>query len=121
MVKNDMSKIYFNQTSKKIRAILVALVFAVTVIGTPLAVTTSTYADATYSCGSYGAGAYSSNTNCNGSTVGAPNTGFAAKLMQPSNLIAIVISLLLLAGGVGLILRSSRKRKKAMSFSSDNK
>lgn len=101
--------------------LLLAFAFLLTTAVTPLAATPTTFAaDATYSCGSYGAGAYSSNTSCNG-TVGTPNTGFAAKLMQPSNLVPIIISLLLLAGGVALIIRSSKKRKKAIAFSSQDK
>lgn len=115
-----MSKRYLSQTSKKVRALLLALALALTTGFTPLLAANTYAADATYSCGSYGAGAYSSNTNCNGS-VGAPNTGFAAKLMQPSNLIPIIISLLLLAGGITLIIRSSKKRKKAVAFSSHDK
>ena len=112
-----MSKRYLNQVGKKVRILLVAFALAITATITPLVTADTHAADATYSCGSYGAGAYSNNTNCNGS-VGAPNTGFVAKLMQPSNLIPIIVSLLLVAGGITLIIRSSKKRKKAVAFSS---
>lgn len=115
-----MTKRHLNQLSKKVRALLLALALALTASVAPLAATSAYAADATYSCGSYGAGAYSNNTSCNG-TVGAPNTGFAAKLMQPSNLIPIILSLLLVAGGIALIIRSSKKRKKAVAFASHDK
>ena len=116
-----MSKRFLSQIGKKIRVLLLTAALIMTAGAAPLAATTNVFAaDATYSCGSYGAGAYSSNVSCNG-TVGAPNTGFAAKLMQPSNLIPIVISSLLLAGGVALIIRSSKKRKKAVAFSTHDK
>jgi len=87
----------------------------------------SAAAAATYSCGTYSSGAYSSNSACNASTgggtstggsgVGAPNTGFA-KLMEPTNLLAIIASLALLIAGIVVILKSRSRKKQDVSFTS---
>jgi len=63
-----------------------------------------------YSCGTYSAGSYSNGGGCpdDGSGIKPPDTGFA-KLMQPSNLLAIIGSLLLLGVGVGIVVKL-RKR-----------
>jgi len=71
---------------------------------------------ATYSCGSYGAGNYSTGGACDGDSVAAPNTGFAAKLTEPA--VAIPIGLSLLALIAGIILLVSKRRKKRMTFNS---
>lgn len=77
---------------------------------------------ASYSCGTYGSGNYSYTAgaaDC-GSAVGAPNTGFAAKLTQPSSLIAIIGSLLLIAAGIVLLVRTRRKKQSVSFSTSDN-
>jgi uncharacterized membrane protein len=88
----------------------------------------SASAAATYSCGTYSSGAYSSNSTCGtstggggtstgGSGVGAPNTGFA-KLMEPTNLLAVIASLALLVTGIVVILKSRSSKKQDVSFTS---
>lgn len=100
------------------------LVVATLVIGVSFSAAPSVAAqDASYSCGTYGGGNYSQ-TNCTAdsgggssstgsnsasSSVKPPNTGFAA-LTQPANLLALVVSLLLIALGIGLIIRLYRRR-----------
>lgn len=69
----------------------------------------NSYAAATYSCGSYGAGNYST-SNCTSAAVGAPNTGFA-KLLEPTNVMAIIASLALLGIGIGIIVKARRKSR----------
>lgn len=70
---------------------------------------------ATYSCGAYSAGNYSTNGDaCTTGSVGAPNTGFAAKLTDPA--VAIPLGLSLLALIAGIVLLVSKRRKKRMSF-----
>jgi len=100
------------------------------IVGISLAVPTPAAfaADATYSCGTYGSGSYNDNTNCAGATSGgttsgtdganvpgAPNTGFA-KLMQPQNLTAVIGSLVILAFGIGMIIRARSHKKQNVSF-----
>lgn len=89
------------------RFALVAAVCGV-VIGATLPAT-DTYAAASYSCGSYGAGNYST-SNCTTGAVSAPNTGFA-KLLEPTNIMAILASLALLGVGIAIIVKARRKSR----------
>lgn len=105
-------------------AVAVAVVGALSFTLVP---SNTTYAaSATYSCGTYSAGSYSTGGGCatsspgntgGGSGVGAPNTGFA-KLMEPTNLMAILGSLALLAAGVIIMLKSKGRKKQDVSFHS---
>jgi len=105
-------------------AVAVALVSALSLTFVP---SNEAYAaSATYSCGTYSAGSYSTGGGCatstpgnsgGGSGVGAPNTGFA-KLMEPTNLMAILGSLALLATGVIVMLKSRSRKKQNVSFTS---
>lgn len=99
--------------------VIVALVVAT--IAT-VSITTPSFAagtPASYSCGTYGSGNYSYTAgaaDC-GSTVGAPNTGFATKLTQPSSLIAIIGSLVLIVAGIALLFKT-RHKKQSIGFKS---
>jgi hypothetical protein len=108
MIKQKLQTL-FNKGSMVVIGLLLAGFVAISTLSA-----TTYAADATYSCGSYGHGAYSNNA-CNGGAVGAPNTGFA-KLMQPSNLIAIIGSLILLGGGITLILKARSRKKQNVAF-----
>jgi hypothetical protein len=102
---------------------LFALSAALVGFGVATALPASSALAAAYSCGTYSSGTYSSASSCNGTApgggtntggntdgVGAPNTGFA-KLMEPANLAAIIGSLVLIAAGIAVILKSRRSKK----------
>lgn len=109
---------------------ILALSAALVGFGASVALPAPSALAAAYSCGSYSSGAYSSSsacaddtpgggTNTGGNTdgVGTPNTGFA-RLMEPTNLTAIIGSLALIVAGIALILRSKSRRKRSASFRS---
>jgi hypothetical protein len=117
---------HIREMNKKMRFVVMSMALFASVIGTTLPAPIAAAA-ATYSCGTYSSGAYSSNSACNaaagggtntgGSGVGAPNTGFA-KLMEPTNLMAVIASLALLVAGVVVILKSRSRKKQDVSFTS---
>jgi hypothetical protein len=90
------------------RFALVAVICGV-VFGATLPAADTYAASATYSCGTYGAGNYST-SNCTSAAVSAPNTGFA-KLLEPTNIMAIIASLALLGIGIGIIVKARRKSR----------
>lgn len=72
-----------------------------------------------YSCGAYGGGNYShtaGSADCPGSNVSAPNTGFGAKLLEPTSIATIIGSLLLLVAGIAIILKLKSRKKQNISF-----
>lgn len=102
--------------------VALAIVAAVVTAGVSTSPSFAASTPASYSCGTYGSGNYSYTAgaaDCGGA-VGAPNTGFAAKLTQPSSLIAIIGSLLLIAAGIVMIVRARRKKQSISFSSSDN-
>ena len=116
----------FRGISKRWQALAMSLSLLAFVAGAVLPAPTASAA-ATYSCGTYSSGSYSSNSACGASTggggtttdpgVGTPNTGFA-KLMEPTNLVAILASLALLVAGIAVILKSRSRKKQDVSFTS---
>ncbi len=71
--------------------------------------------EATYSCGTYGGGSYSQN-GCSGqtsngtTTIKPPDTGFA-KLMHPTNLLALLGFLAIIALGIGIIFKLRHQKQ----------
>lgn len=103
------------------RTLVVTAMLAAFVATASIATPSFAAVPASYSCGSYGSGNYSYTAgaaDC-GATPGAPNTGFAQRLMQPSSIIAIVGSILLIIAGIVLVFKARRK-KAAISFNNAN-
>jgi hypothetical protein len=92
-----------------------ALVAVIFVFSLSLAVPTSGVSaleNTQYSCGTYGSGNYSTGGTCsNNDNITAPNTGFAAQLLQPNNLIPLIASVLAIAVGATLLLKKHKKAK----------
>lgn len=90
----------------KIRSILISfvLVLAVFTSLTPLA-----RAEANYSCGSYGASSYSE--NCDGNTKNKGGLSQTGKHI----LTYLILSLLLIAGGTALLLKTRNERANKKS------
>lgn len=96
------------------------LLIAVFVLGVSLHTALPVAAQsATYSCGAYGGGNYSETECASGGATGGgtsqdsvkpPDTGFA-KLMQPTNLIALIASILAILAGLGIIFHLRRQRQ----------
>ena len=109
---------------------MLALSAALVGFGASVALPAQSALAAAYSCGSYSSGAYSSSNTCaddtsgggtgtGGSTdgVGAPNTGFA-RLMEPTNLMAVLGSLALIVAGILIVVKSRRNKKHGTSLKS---
>lgn len=92
---------FMKNLTRKIRNTLVSLVLVVGVFMTaaPLA-----HAEASYSCGSYGASSYSE--NCGGTS---KSKGGLSKSGQEI-LLYLLLSLILIAGGTALLLKTRRER-----------
>lgn len=109
---------------------MLALSAALVGFGASVALPAPSALAAAYSCGSYSSGAYSSSSTCADDTsgggtntggntdgVGTPNTGFA-RLMEPTNLAAIIGSLALIVAGIIIMIRSRNRKKQNASFRS---
>jgi hypothetical protein len=109
---------------------MLALGMALVGFGASVALPAPSALAAAYSCGSYSSGSYSSSSTCTDDTsgggtdtggttdgVGAPNTGFA-RLMEPTNLAAIIGSLTLIVAGIIIMIRSRNRKKQNASFHS---
>jgi hypothetical protein len=113
MIKRSIDKFRVTMWQSIVVGLALFAVIACTAIPaqTSYAATTGSY-----SCGAYGQGSYSAGGSCAGSTVGAPNTGFGAKLLEPANLATIIGSLLLLTVGVGILLKVRSRKKQDVAF-----
>ena len=118
-IKNVASKIAHIVPGTLVITAMFASLVAATGFTTPSFAALPT---ASYSCGSYGSGNYSYTAgaaDC-GAVPSAPNTGFAQKLTQPSSLIAIIGSLLLILTGIVVLFKLRRKKQSIGFTSSEN-
>lgn len=110
MIQTSVLKIRTAWRSLAVGLALIGIIASVVPAQTTLALD-----NGSYSCGAYGGGAYS-HTACTGSNVSAPNTGFGAKLLEPTSIAAIIGSLLLLIAGITIILKLKSRKKQGIAF-----